>query len=239
MSVVELERQDDGVGVITLNRPAKKNALSMEVLRALTTALGDWQFDDEVRALVVTGAEGTFSAGFDLTEMTNPQLTAEIKSVSTVYHRALYHFPKPTFAAISGYALAGGLDLATLCDVRIAGPDAVFGHPEIRFGGPPLFTPLRWLVGHGHARELCLTGRQIDAAEAARIGLVNRVVEHPFEEALAEAAEVAALPPDGVAAAKRYLTQNPGRGFDESFRIEHDEVFENQIRRLDQPDPRP
>jgi enoyl-CoA hydratase/carnithine racemase len=89
----------------------------------------------------------------------------------------VWQFPKPVIAAIDGPAFGGGFDLCLLCDMRIASPAAVFAHPEIKFGAPPLFTPLQWIVGAGIARELCLTGRTVDAAEAHRIGLVNAVVD--------------------------------------------------------------
>jgi enoyl-CoA hydratase len=134
-------------------------------------------------------------------------------------------------AAINGPALAGGLDLATLCDIRIASEKASFGHPEIKLGVPPLFTPLRWLIGDGRARELCLTGRRIDAKEAAAIGLVTAVVApgELMDRAIATATEVAQTPPEAVATAKRYLTGNPGFGFEDSFRVEHDDVFARSL----------
>jgi enoyl-CoA hydratase/carnithine racemase len=228
--ILRAELLEDGVARLILNRPEKRNALSIELLTLIDSQLAAWRDDDAVRALVVAGAGDAFCAGFDLTEMTNPELLPEIARISSAYHRNLWQFPKFTVAAIDGPALAGGLDLVALCDVRLATDRAAFGHPEIRFGAPPLFTPLRWLVGHGHARELCLTGRRIDAAEAERIGLVNRVVEHEVvEEAIRMATEAAAMPPAAVRTAKRYITANPGRGFEESFRVEHDEVFEGQI----------
>ena len=89
----------------------------------------------------------------------------------------MWYFPKPLLAAVNGPAVAGGMDLCVLCDFRIASANASFGHPEIKFGAPPLFTPLQWIVGVGIARELCLTGRRIDANEAMRVGLVNSVSE--------------------------------------------------------------
>src|SRR6185312_7233654 len=84
-------------------------------------------------------------------------------------HLAVWHFPKPLVAAVNGPAMGGGMDLSVLCDCRIASSAAIFGHPEIKFGAAPLFTPLQWIVGLGNARELCLTGRRIDAAEALRM----------------------------------------------------------------------
>jgi enoyl-CoA hydratase len=137
---------------------------------------------------------------------------------------------------VDGPALGGGLDLATLCDIRFASPHASFGHPEIRFGAPPLFTPLRWLVGDGLARDLCMSGRRMDAEEALRSGLVSRIADDVPAEAVAAATEIAGLPGDALRIVKRYVTGNTGRGFDDSFRIEHDEVFETQIARMRPPE---
>ena len=106
-----------------------------------------------------------------------PELARTIRDSSHRYHLAVWQFPKPVIAAVNGAAFGGGFDLCLLCDMRIATPNAVFAHPEIKFGAPPLFTPLQWIVGAGIARELCLTGRRVDAAEAHRIGLVNAIVD--------------------------------------------------------------
>ncbi|HEY3187047.1 MAG TPA: enoyl-CoA hydratase/isomerase family protein, partial [Solirubrobacteraceae bacterium] len=113
------------------------------------------------------------------------------------------------------------------CDLRVASTAAAFGHPEIKFGAPPLFTPLRWIIGDGVARDLCLTGRRIDAAEAQRIGLVSRVVEPDRldDEAATVARAIAEAPPAALEATKRYMTA----GFDEPFRAEHDDVFDRLL----------
>ena len=112
--------------------------------------------------------------------------------------------------------------------MRIATPDAVFAHPEIKFGAPPLFTPLQWIVGAGIARELCLTGRKVDAAEAHRIGLVNAIVdaERLETDAKVTARVMAEAPQPALEATKRYLVSNAGVTFDEAFAIEHDRVFD-------------
>ncbi len=177
---------------------------------------------------MITGAPPAFCAGFDLAEFAEAGLAARIKESSGRYHRALWGFPKVTVAAINGPAMAGGLDLATLCDIRIASSEASFGHPEIKLGAPPLFTPLRWLVGDGSARDLCLTGRRIDASEALSAGLVSRVAapEALLDEALEIARGIAAVPERTLVATKRYMTANPGRGFEDSFGVEHDDVFD-------------
>jgi enoyl-CoA hydratase len=220
---------DDGIATLTLNRPAKRNALSIALRDTLVQTLHQWQDDESVRVVVLTGAPPAFSAGFDLAEFADPALARTIRHSSTRYHRTVWSFPKPTVAAINGPALGGGFDLATLCDLRIAAPAASFGHPEIKFGAPPLFTPLRWLVGDGIARDLCLTGRRVDSEEALRIGLVSRVVEidRLLDEAVAVARLIAEAPQRTLQVTKRYLTSNQGFGFEDSFRIEHDDVFDN------------
>jgi enoyl-CoA hydratase/carnithine racemase len=116
--------------------------------------------------------------------------------------------------------------------MRVASAEATFAHPEIKFGGPPLFTPLRWIVGDGVARDLCLTGRRIDAAEAHRMGLVSRVVEPAalVDEAVGVARQIAEAPQRALEVTKRYLSGSQGLGFEESFRVEHDDVFDQLLR---------
>jgi enoyl-CoA hydratase/carnithine racemase len=219
----------DGIATLTLNRPDKRNALSIELRDTLAATLSAWHDDDAVKAVVLTGAPPAFSAGFDLAEFSEPALARTIRHSSARYHRTVWSFPKPTIAAVNGAALGGGFDLAVLCDLRIASSDAGFAHPEVKFGAPPLFTPLRWIVGDGLARDLCLTGRRIDAEEALRIGLVSRVVsaDSLLDEAQSVARQIAEAPLRTLVATKRYLTGNQGLGFEDSFRIEHDDVFDN------------
>jgi enoyl-CoA hydratase len=115
--------------------------------------------------------------------------------------------------------------------MRIAASTAVFGHPEIKFGAPPLYTPLQWIVGMGIARDLCLTGRRIDAEEAHRIGLVSRVVEleQLLSEARATARTIIEGPQIALEGAKRYLVKSSGASFEEAFAMEHDWVFEEYL----------
>jgi enoyl-CoA hydratase len=226
---LQVEVADDGIATLTLNRPDKRNALSIALRDAMSETLGALIEDSSVRVVVLTGAAPAFSAGFDLGEFADPALARIIRHSSARYHRAVWSFPKPTVAAVNGPALGGGFDLSTLCDLRLASPEAVFGHPEIKFGAPPLFTPLRWIVGDGIARDLCLTGRRIDADEALRIGLLSRVTgaAELLAEAHAVARRIAEAPQRALQATKRYLAGNQGLGFEDSFRIEHDDVFDN------------
>ena len=216
----------DGVAVLRLDNERRRNALSIAMRDAISDTLDQWAADDRVRVVVITGTAGTFCAGFDLTEFAQPDLARTIRDSSRRYHLAVWGFAKPMIAAVNGAALGGGFDLALLCDIRIATPDAVFAHPEIKFGAPPLFTPLQWIVGAGIARDLCLTGRRIDAAEALRLGLVSAIADSVLDDAKATARLIAEAPQAALEATKRYLTSSAGVTFDEAFAIEHDHIFD-------------
>ena len=225
---IRVEVKEGLVGLLTLNRPERKNAISVEMRRELSVCLKAWREDPAVGVVVITGAGDTFTAGFDLGEFKNPALLNEIFQTSARYHRDLWYFPKPTIAAVNGPALAGGFDFVKLCDLRICSPGALFGHPEIKFGIPPLITPLRWIVGEGLARDLCLTGRRMDAAEAHRIGLVSEVVpaEKLLERALAIAKTMLEAPAAALRQGKEFMVNCQGRDFESSFSVEHDVVFQ-------------
>jgi enoyl-CoA hydratase/carnithine racemase len=146
---IEAVAKQGRIGIITLNRPGKRNAISIEMRREVSSCLRDWKESETVGTVIFTGSGEAFSAGFDLGEFKHPALYNEIYKTSAQYHRDIWYFPKPTIAAVNGPALAGGFDLAKLCDLRVCSKTAVFGHPEIKFGIPPLLTPLRWIVGEG------------------------------------------------------------------------------------------
>jgi len=187
---------------VTLNRPEKKNALSAQLRDEVTGALAELAADQELKSVVITGAGDVFSAGFDLGEFTraaeDPAFGAELWASSDRFHHALLTFPLPLVAAVNGPALAGGFDLAVCCDVRIAADTARFAHPEFTFGDV-VYSPLHELVGGAVARDLCLTGRPVDAAEALRLHLVTDVV--PREELAAKVADVT----DRIATAPRAM----------------------------------
>jgi enoyl-CoA hydratase len=217
----------DGCGTITLNRPERRNAISIPMRREISVCLAEWQEDDKVGCVIITGAGNAFSSGFDLEEFKQVERHPELLESSSRYHRDLWNFSKPIIAAINGPALGGGFDLACFCDIRIAAATAGFGHPEIKFGAPPLHTALRWIVGDGHARELCLTGRRIDAAEALRVGLVSSVHDQGClpEEARKLAATILAAPADTLRYVKQTFVADCASGFEESFAMEHDRAF--------------
>jgi enoyl-CoA hydratase len=183
---------EDGAVTLVLNRPAKRNALSIELRDAVSDALDRLAGDPAVKVVIITGAGPAFSAGFDLGEFTieAPGFQERLWASSDRYHRTVLAFPLPTVAAVNGPALAGGFDLAVLCDLRIVARSARFAHPEITFG-PVVDSPLRELVGGGVARELVLTGREVEAEESLRIGLANAVVDDA--DLLAQAGRVASM----------------------------------------------
>lgn len=203
-ALVRVERRDDGVAVVTLDNP-KVNALSQELLNELGEVFSALA-EDRPGAVVVTGGDRLFAAGADVT-----QFSAErAADIAATFHRvldAVAAFPRPTIAAISGYALGGGCELALACDFRIASEKAVFGQPEILLGiipGGGGTQRLPRLVGASRAKELIFTGRQVKAAEALAIGLADEVVapEDLHDHALAKATALAAGPVAAIALAK-------------------------------------
>lgn len=228
---IKIEESENGIGIITLNRPEKRNAISIRMRREISSCLHDWVNSSHIRMALFTGAGQAFSAGFDLSEFKKPEVFDELFESSSAYHRDVWNFTKPTIAAINGTAMGGGFDLAALCDIRICAGSAVFGHPEIKFGAPPVFTPLRWIIGDGLARDLCMTGRRIDSEEAYRIGLVSEVVEDSLllERCIQVCKTVLEAPSDTLQFTKSYFTGNAGRGFEDSFQIEHDMAFRQYI----------
>ncbi len=198
-ALIRVETPGAGVAVVTLDRPAKRNALSIALRDELVEVLDQLAADDTVRAVVLTGAGGTFSAGFDLGEfelaMSDPSVDARLWSSSDRYHQRLLYFPLPLIAAVNGPALGGGMDTAVLCDLRIASSSATFGHPEAKFGDV-VYAPLHDLIGGAAARDLCLTGRTVDAAEALRLGLLSETTdpEHLMQRAVEIAGDIATTP---------------------------------------------
>jgi enoyl-CoA hydratase len=184
---------DGAVGVITLNRPKALNALNAELLRDLVAALEEWDRGDTVRCIVLTGSERAFAAGADIKEMAPQSYMDMFKSnFFAEANDRISNIRKPIIAAVSGWALGGGCELAMLCDFIIAADTAKFGQPEITLGVMPGIGGTQRLtrfVGKSKAMEMCLTGRNMDAAEAERAGLVSRVV--PAAELLPEAMKAA------------------------------------------------
>ncbi|MGW9447170.1 enoyl-CoA hydratase [Streptomyces sp. NPDC055632] len=186
-----VERKDRGA-LVTLDRPKALNALNLRLMEEVVAAVEELDRDPGVGCVVLTGSEKAFAAGADIKEMRpRSYMDMYLSDWFTAWDR-LGQVRTPTVAAVAGYALGGGCELAMLCDVLLAADTAVFGQPEIRLGVIPGIGGSQRLtraVGKAKAMELCLTGRTMDAAEAERAGLVSRIV--PADRLLAEAWEVA------------------------------------------------
>lgn len=214
-----------GVGIVTLNRPKSLNALNATLIRELGEALEAFEADDAVGAVVIAGSEKAFAAGADITEMATKSFTdVYLADLGGAWSRLLA-CRKPRVAAVSGYALGGGAELAQMCDLVIASETAKFGQPEITLGIIPGFGGTQRLtraVGKAKAMDLILTGRMMDAEEAERSGLVSRVVpgEKLLEEALAAAGKIAGFSRAAVLAAKEAVEVAHETGLSEGVRFE-------------------
>jgi len=199
-----LVETNDGVTLIRLNRPQALNALNSALLDEVSLALDAAEADDAVRCVVLTGSEKAFAAGADIKEMTDKDFAQMYRmDYFAKYGRRIELFRKPIIAAVAGYALGGGCELAMLCDFIIAADTAKFGQPEINLGVAPGLggtQRLTRLVGKSKAMDMILTARQMDAAEAERSGLVSRVVpaDKLIEEALGAAKRIAGQAPIAV-----------------------------------------
>jgi enoyl-CoA hydratase len=183
------------VGVLTLHRPLVRNAIDGRMIEALHAALDRLAADRTLRALILTGAGGrAFASGADIRELRRRRAADALRGINSALFQKVEEFPVPTIAAVRGYALGGGCELALACDLRVAGVSARFGQPEVGLGIIPAAGAtqrLPRLIGLGRARDLILTGRIIDAREALAIGLVNRVV--PDDRVLQEARALALM----------------------------------------------
>jgi enoyl-CoA hydratase len=210
-SPLSVEREGD-VALVTLDRPEKRNALSIELRERLTEAFAGLASDDGIGCVVLTGAGSAFCAGMDRSEFGGDREHKErLVRVSVDVFRAVGRCPKPVLAAVNGPAVAGGFALALLCDLRIASEDARFGFPELPMGIPPAYAAARAALPAALVRELCLTGRLVDAAEARELGICSQVVTPADLMTCARelAERVAALPRPAVLKTKeRILIEN-------------------------------
>ncbi|HEX5054771.1 MAG TPA: enoyl-CoA hydratase-related protein [Planctomycetota bacterium] len=204
------ERRGDAV-LVTLNAPERRNAIDQEMVAGLHRVLDELWHDESVAALVVTGAgDKAFAAGADIAQLRLRTSSDALHAINSGIFNRIEEFPAPVIAAIKGYALGGGCELAIACDLRVLGESARLGQPEVKLGIIPAAGGtyrLPRLVGLGRARELIYTGRMVDAAEALRIGLANAVVPDAevLDKALAIAAEIAQNGRLAVRGAKRAL----------------------------------
>jgi enoyl-CoA hydratase/carnithine racemase len=205
-----LSRREGAVLTLTLNRPGKSNSLHPDLVKQLSAALKGAEADNALSVVVITGAGSSFCAGLDLellVSWTTEQKLAYLETVTRVFRR-VWSLPQPVIAAVNGPAIAGGFDLAAFCDIRLAAKEAIFGQAEINIGLTQIIHPLYKSIGLARAKELAMTGQNISADEAFRIGLVNHV--YPRDELMPRAMELAAVlasKPQGALFATKRLTR--------------------------------
>jgi enoyl-CoA hydratase len=217
--------KDGAVAVVTLNRPQQLNALSYAVFKDLSLAMQEFDRDDQVRVIIVTGGQKVFAAGADIKEMADRGPFDERLQERLAYRDRINKITKPVIAAVSGFALGGGCELAMSCDIVIAAENARFGQPEINLGiipGSGATQRLPRLVGKHRAMEMMLTGEFMSAVDAERFGLVNRVVplEMLMDEAKGIANKIAAKPALAVKAAKEAVLKSANLPLDEGLDFE-------------------
>jgi enoyl-CoA hydratase len=227
-SSLRFDVDPSGIATVTVNRPDKLNALNRETMRELSDAFTRAREDASIRALIVTGAgEKAFVAGADINELAvlSPLEARTLALGGQAIFRSLETLPKPTVAAVNGFALGGGLELAMSCAIRVAAPNAKFGQPEVKLGIVPGYggtQRLPRLVGRGRAIEMLITGETIDAAEAYRMGLVNYVTTQeellPFSRAWLH--KVLANGPTAIALAIEAVDVGLDCGLEEGLRFE-------------------
>lgn len=214
------------VGLITLNRPKALNALSMQLVKELGRALDDMEVDAAVGAVVITGSDKAFAAGADIKEMSSfSYMDAYTRDFITDGWERITTCRKPIIAAVAGYALGGGCEIAMMCDFILAADTAKFGQPEITIGtipGSGGTQRLTRFVGKSKAMEMCLTGRMMDAEEAERSGLVSRIIPAAdlIEEAMKTADRIAAMSRPLVMMAKEAVNRSYETSLCEGIRFE-------------------
>jgi enoyl-CoA hydratase len=225
-----LVAKEPPLAIVTMNRPEQLNALSFGLVKDLSLAMQTLDQDDEVRAIILTGGEKVFAAGADIKEMAALGPFDEPVLQRLAYRDRINSISKPVIAAVSGFALGGGCELAMSCDVIIASESARFGQPEVNLGiipGSGGTQRLTHLVGKHRAMELILTGDFFSAADAQRFGLVNRVVpaELVLEEAKSLAKKIAAKPVLAIRAAKQAVLKAANAPLDEGLDFERKSFY--------------
>ena len=222
--------KDGAIATVTLNRPQQLNALSYGLVKELALAMEAADQDPEVRVIIVTGGEKVFAAGADIKEMADAGPFDERVQGRLAFRDRINKISKPVIAAVSGYALGGGCELALSCDIIIASETARFGQPEINLGtipGSGGTQRLTRLVGKYRAMEIVLAGETIEAGEALRLGLVNKVVPVEFllEEAKKIADKIAAKPQLAVKFAKESINKALNTPLDEGLEFERKSFY--------------
>ncbi|CAA6604503.1 enoyl-CoA hydratase-isomerase [Rhodospirillaceae bacterium LM-1] len=225
MAELIVERHDDGVALLRLNRPEAKNALNMALRNQLAEQVSALAADPAIRVLVVTGNADVFAAGADLAEMAEAGAIDILQRQTHLLWRAIAQCPKPMIAAVNGFALGGGCELAMHADIIIAGSSAQFGQPEVRVGIMPGAGGTQRLlraVGKFKAMKMLLTGKPVSAEEASAMGLVSEVVadDQVLPTALQLAKTIAALPPLAVTQIKEVVLAGMDAPLDSALALE-------------------
>ena len=223
--LVITERLDEGVALIRLNRPEALNALNIAIREALAKAFSDLHDDPGVLAIVLTGDDKAFAAGADLKEFAETSTVEIMKRKSERHWNAVAATPQPVIAAIRGYAMGGGLELAMACDLIIVGEGAQLGQPEIKVGimpGAGGTQRLTRAVGKFQAMRMCLTGKPVTGREAYEIGLASEVVpdEEVLETAIKRATSIARMPPLATQAIKEAIIQGETASLESAMLLE-------------------
>jgi enoyl-CoA hydratase len=225
-----LVEKDGAVGIATLNRPQQLNALSFALVKETCLALEDFDQDDEVRVIILTGGEKVFAAGADIKEMQEATPFDERLQGRLLFRDRINKIAKPIIAAVNGYALGGGCELAMSCDIILASETARFGQPEINIGiipGSGGTQRLTRIVGKYRAMGMVLTGEQLGAFDAERFGLVNKVVppELLMEEAKGMAKKIAGKSPLAIRLAKEAILKSANTHLDEGLDLERKSLY--------------
>jgi len=225
MSELLIERPEEGVALVRLNRPEAKNALNLALRRRIHDAFTELGEEESVRAIVLTGNADAFAAGADLTEIATLGPIDVLRRATHRLSRPLAECPVPVIAAINGFALGGGLEIALMCDVIVVGEGARLGLPEIRVGvmpGAGGTQRLTRLVGKHRAMLMALTAEIIDGAEALRLGLASKLVpdSEVLDEALAIARRIAGFPPIGARMIKESIQAAAEQGLENTLALE-------------------
>ena len=225
-----LAEKDGAVGIVTLNRPQQLNALSYGLVKELSLAMEAFDQDEEIRVIIITGGEKVFAAGADIKEMVDATPFDERLQGRLGFRDRINKISKPIIAAVSGYALGGGCELAMTCDIIIASETARFGQPEINIGAIPGSggtQRLTRIVGKHRAMSMVLTGEHLSASEAESCGLVNKVVpvELFLEEAKSVAEKIASKSPLAVKLAKEAILKSDNSALDEGLDFERKSFY--------------
>ncbi len=225
-----LAEKDGAVGIVTLNRPQQLNALSYGLVKELSLAMEAFDQDEKIRVIIVTGGEKVFAAGADIKEMVDATPFDERLQGRLGFRDRINKISKPIIAAVSGYALGGGCELAMTCDIIIASETARFGQPEINIGAIPGSggtQRLTRIVGKHRAMSMVLTGEHLSASEAESCGLVNKVVpvELLLEEAKSVAKKIASKSPLAVKLAKEAILKSDNASLDEGLDFERKSFY--------------